>query len=175
MRALYQNERMAIDLLRRLGLMIILVVVQALLLNRIHLFGCATPLLYVYFVLLFPASMPRWLSLPLAFVLGIAIDSFTNTPGVASFSLTLTAFAQSYLLRLYLDKDDNEDLSPSIHTMGWLKYFSYAFCLTLLFCLTYFSVEAFSFYHWLHWLMSTLGSWVLTLILILTLNSTRNS
>ena len=40
---------MAIDLIKRITLFVSLCLVQALVLNQIHLFDCATPLLYVYF------------------------------------------------------------------------------------------------------------------------------
>lgn len=154
--------------------MVLFVLLQALVLNRIHLFNCATPLLYVYFVLLFPNNMPRWMGLPFAFILGIAIDSVTNTPGLAAFSLTLTAFIQSYLLPLYLDKEDSiSTFNPSIASMGWMKYMSYSLVLTIVFILTYFSLEAFNFYHWLHWLMSVAGSWLLTFVLIITIDCVK--
>lgn len=154
--------------------MILFILLQALLLNRIHLFDCATPLLYVYFVLMFPNDMPRWLGLPLAFILGIAIDAVTNTPGLAASTLTLTAFLQSYLLPLYLDKEDRvSTFHPSIATMGWIRYLSYSFILSFIFILTYFTLEAFSFYHWIHWLLSVLGSWCITFILIITIDCVK--
>ena len=38
---------MSIDILRRLGIFVVLVLVQGLVFNHIHLFNCATPLLYI--------------------------------------------------------------------------------------------------------------------------------
>lgn len=165
---------MVIDILRRIGLIVLFVLVQALVLNRIHLFACATPLLFVYFIILYPSTMPRWAGLILAFILGLSIDAANNTPGLAAFSLTLTAFVQSYLLPLYLDKEDTmSTFYPSIASMGWMKYLSYAFVLTFLFTFTYFTLEAFNFYHWLHWLMSVAGSWLLTFLLIITIDCVK--
>lgn len=51
---------MSIDVLKRAGLFIAYVLVQAMVLGRIHLFGFATPLLYVYFVVKFPRNYPKW-------------------------------------------------------------------------------------------------------------------
>ena len=79
---------MALDLLKRLLFFAILLVAQALVLNHIHLFNCATPLLYVYLVLLFPRNFPKWAILLWSFALGLCVDSFTNTPGVAAGSMT---------------------------------------------------------------------------------------
>ena len=51
---------MMLDTLRRLSVFIILCLAQALVLNRIHLFDCAIPLLYVYFAIIFPRNYPKW-------------------------------------------------------------------------------------------------------------------
>lgn len=164
---------MTLDLLKRIGLLIVFVVAQALVLGHIHLFNCATPLLYVYFALLLPRNNPRWASLLLCFLLGIAIDIFTNTPGLAAASMTFIGFLQPYVLTLYLDKEDAEDFSPSISTMGWMKYISYAFMLVFLFCIVFFSLEAFNFFNWMEWLLCIGGSFLVTIILILVLDSVR--
>ncbi len=44
---------MSIDLVKRLGIFVVLVLVQGLVFNHIHLFNCATPLLYIIMVLHF--------------------------------------------------------------------------------------------------------------------------
>ena len=149
--------------------------IQALFLNHIHIFGMATPLLYVYLPLLFHRSYPRWAQMSLCFLTGLTMDMFTNTPGLAAASLTFIGFIKPYLLELYLKKEDEPDFKPSISTMGFVKYLSYAFLLILIYCFIFFSLEAFSFTHWLLWLESIAGSLILTLILILTIDSLRRS
>lgn len=89
---------MSIDVLKRAGLFIAYVLVQAMVLGRIHLFGFATPLLYVYFVVKFPRNYPKWGILLWSFSLGLAIDIFCNTPGGGSRSSdTYRSFATLYL------------------------------------------------------------------------------
>ena len=51
-----------------------LVLAQALVFNYIHLFGYATVLLYVYFVVMFPRNYPRWAILLWSFFLGLSAD-----------------------------------------------------------------------------------------------------
>ena len=51
---------MSIDLIKRLGIFVVLVLVQGLVFNHIHLFNCATPLLYILMVLHFRRNHPRW-------------------------------------------------------------------------------------------------------------------
>lgn len=153
--------------------MVIFTLVQVLILNHIHLFNVATPLVYVYFVLLFPRNHQRWLSIILSFFLGLILDSFSNTPGETAFALTLTAFVQPYVLDLYLDRDDSNDFTPSMANMGFVKYATYVLLLTFVFCFTLFSLEAFSFFNWLQWLLCILGSWVVTCIIIIAIDSVR--
>lgn len=156
-------------------LIIALTLLQVLFLNNIHVFDVATPLLYVYLPLLFRRGMHRWLQMPLCFITGLAADMFTNTPGLAAASLTLIGFLQPYLLELYLHDDDDENYKPSVANMGFTKYLSYAALLILAYCTVFFTLEAFSFTHWLQWIESIVGSTVLTLILILTIDSLRRS
>ena len=73
---------MNIEIIKQFLTFIILCLAQALVLNHINLFGCATPLLYVYFILLFRHDYPRWGTLLWSFFTGLCIDIFSNTPGV---------------------------------------------------------------------------------------------
>lgn len=164
---------MNIDILFRIGLIAVFALAQGLVLGNIHLFNCATPLLYVYFPLLFPRNFPRWASLILCFCLGIAVDCFSNTPGLAATSLTLVGFVQPYVLELYLGREDEEHFSPSLASMGWMKFSTYSLFLTFFFCLVFFSLEAFNFFNWIQWLASVLGSFVLTMVLIIVLEMVR--
>lgn len=85
---------MAFEILRRLLVFLAFCLAQVLVLNHVQLFHCATPLLYVYFAIIFPRNYPRWASLLWSFALGLCIDMFANMPGVAAGSMTLVAFLQ---------------------------------------------------------------------------------
>ncbi len=146
---------------------------QALVLNRIQLFHCATPLLYVYFVLTFRRGYPKWAILLWSFVMGLTIDMFANTPGVATGSLTLIGALQPYVLELFLPHEADEHMPVKAAVMGWGNFVTYTFLLVLLFCLVFFTLETFSFFNWLHWLECIGGSTLLTIVLILTLENTR--
>ena len=86
-------------MLKRLGLFVVFVLAQTMVLGRIHLFGYATPLVYVYFVSMFPRSYPKWSILLWSFVMGLTIDIFSNTPGVAAASLTLLGLPSAAMAR----------------------------------------------------------------------------
>ena len=161
------------DILKRAIWFVILVVAQALVLGRIHLFNCATPLFYVYFVTMFPRSYPKWAILVWCFSMGVVIDAFSNTPGVASASLTLMGALQPYLLELFLPRDVDDRVKASANMMGMGNFMSLATIMMLIYCMVFFTVNLFSFFNWLYWLECVVGSALLTLALIFTIETIR--
>jgi rod shape-determining protein MreD len=105
---------MTSELISRIVTFLVFVVVQALVLNHIHLYGVATPLIYVYFVLLFRRNHPKWAILLWSFFLGLSIDVFSNTPGVAAASMTLIALFQPYILGAIIPLDSEDNLKPGM-------------------------------------------------------------
>ena len=164
---------MTIDTLKRLLLFVLFSLAQALVCNRIQLFHCAMPLPYIYFVIMFPRNHPKWSILLWSFALGVTIDMFSNTPGVASSSLTLAGALQPYLLELFIPRDADENIKVSARTLGWSKFSTFTTLMVFAFCFTFFTIEAFNFYNWLQWLQYVLGSMLLTLVLILSLETIR--
>lgn len=164
---------MTTDSLKYFGWALLLLFIQAVVLNNIHLFGFATPLMLVYCVILLPVNMPRWVSLVMAFVLGLVSDMFTNTPGVCAASLTFVAFLQPVYLKLFLSRESPEDLQPSISSLGLAKYFSFSFPLTLLFVTMFFTLEEFSFFHWIQWLCLVGGSTAITYLILFVIELVR--
>ena len=164
---------MSVEFFKRLGWFVVLCLVQVLILNHIHLFNVAIPLLYVYFTITFRRGTPKWMILLWSFALGLAIDVFSNTPGLASGSLTLIAVIQPYLLELFIPRDSAENLEVSVSTLGLGKFVIFCVILLLVYCLVFFAIEAFSFYNWQYWLECAGGSLLLTLVLILAIESVR--
>lgn len=162
-----------IDELRRLALFVVLSLTQVLVFNHIHLFGYATVLLVVYFVVMIPRNYPRWALLLWSFLLGLFVDLFSNTPGMAAASLTLTAFLQPYLLYLFEPREAPENMRSAAVTMGFDKFAPYAFILVFVNTTVFLTIEAFTFFNWLEWGLKIVGSTLLTLILLLTLETIR--
>ncbi|MGM9734341.1 MAG: rod shape-determining protein MreD [Prevotella sp.] len=162
---------MTIDLFKQLGTFVVLCAAQALVFNRIHLFGCATPLIYIYMILKLRRNYPQWGALLWSFALGLTIDAFSNTPGVAAASLTLIGAVQPYFMKLFVQRDAAEDLKPSINTLGFSKFCFFTFCLTLLYCTVFFVLETFNFFNWVQWLLQVGGSTLVTFVMIITFDS----
>ncbi len=166
---------MTIDLLKRAGWFMVFVLVQAIVLGRIHLFNCATPLFYVYFVTQFPRNYPKWGILLWSFLLGLMVDTFSNTPGLAAASLTVIAAIQPYFYELFIPRDSVEDLKPALSTLGPLKYNYYVITLVVLYCLLFYTLELFTFFNWVQWALCVAGSSAITLMLIFTFEIAKSS
>lgn len=164
---------MNIDFLKRLMLFLGLLLAQVLVLNHIQLFGYATPLLYVYFTISFRRHYPRWAILAWSFLLGLCVDVFSDTPGVAAASMTLAALLQPYFLELFIQRDNDDDVQPGIRSLGIGKYTVFALMLTFVFCLSFFTLETFSFFNWTQWLLGVAGSTALTLLIVVVIDNLR--
>lgn len=157
---------MAEDVLKRLGWFALFFLAQVIVLGRIHLFHYATPFLYVYFVAMFPRNYEKWAVLLWSFLLGLLIDIFQNTPGLAAASLTVIAAVQPYYLELYVPRDSADNLQPSMKTLGPLKYTYYIVPMVTVYCLLFYSLESFSLFNPLYSLMCVVGSTIVTLSMI---------
>ena len=158
---------MTIEILKRILLFAILCLVQVLVLNHIRLFACATPLLYVYFVLKMDRDSSRWGIMLWGLALGLTIDIFSNTPGLAAGTMTLLAFLQPALLSLFTQRETDDNLHPAMKTMGSGKFIYYTTLCVLLYCTVFFTLEAFNFFNLLQWVKNIIGSTILTTVLIL--------
>lgn len=163
---------MIIETIERLVSFVALCLLQVVVLNHIHLFSVATPLFYIIFILHFPSNYSRSGIMLWCFALGIVIDCFGNTPGVASASMTLLGALQPYILRRFMSHEV-EDMVPSPSVLGMQPFFSYLFLMTFLYCLLYFSLEMFSFTHLLYWVENVVGSTILTVLLIFVVEIVR--
>ncbi len=165
---------MKIELVNRLVMFVSLLVAQVLILNHVHFLGVGTPLLYVYFAITFRRNFPKWLVLVSCFLLGLSIDIFSNTPGLASSVMTVAGLAQSYLMNLIAPRDSAADLAASIKTLGFSKFATLSTLVTALYCVLFFALEAFNFFDILMWLARSFVSTVLTMVLILAIESVRS-
>ena len=164
---------MTADLLKRVLWFFIFVLAQILVLGHLHLFHVATPLFYVYFVALFPRNYPKWAVLVWSFLLGVVVDCFSNTPGLSSFSLTLIAAIQPYLLEAFVPRESAENLEPSVKALGLLKFSTYISLLVFVYCIVFYTLEIFSFFNWEQWALCVVGSTAITLLLVATIEYAR--
>jgi rod shape-determining protein MreD len=124
-------------------------------------------------VLLFHRDYPQWAMLVSSFLMGLCIDVFSNTPGVAAASMTFMGLIQPYLLKYFIQRDSADDFAPSMKTLGVVKFIYYTLISVLIYCILFFTLETFSFFNWLQWIESVLGSTAITAVLILVVENFR--
>ena len=110
-----------------------LVLAHTLVFNHIHLMGYATPMPYVYALIILPHGTARWIYVVLGFCIGIVIDILSNTVGAAAEALTLVGLVTPLLLRTFAPDDKlEEEFTPSIKTMQWGGFLKFAVVVTLI-------------------------------------------
>ena len=84
-----------ISFFKRLLSLVLLVLLQVLMLNRINLFGYVTPILYIMMILKLDSGMSRGSILLWGFFIGLSVDIFSNTLGMHAAAATLLADRKS--------------------------------------------------------------------------------
>lgn len=131
------------DILRKSIEILVLLAVQVLVLNHIHLGIYALPLLTPIIVVWTPFGMSPVKSMVMAFLTGLVQDMFSGTPGIGAAALTFAAFLQRPLLRLLMGKNLTEILEPSPDSMGAVKFIFYMVIIFTLHHTVFFFLEDF--------------------------------
>lgn len=109
----------------KIGWFIGLVLLQAFILNNLHIFGYATPFIYIYLLLKLDISTSRNGLLLWGFFLGLAVDMFSDTPGINTAATVFLAFVRNPYLRLFIPRDNQEVITVSIRSMGFSPFLKY--------------------------------------------------
>lgn len=83
---------------------VILAFIQVLIFSQIHLFGYATAHIYLIFLLKLPRFTSRNEQMLWAFLFGLVVDIFGNTPGINACAATAMAFARGYILESFTQR-----------------------------------------------------------------------
>ena len=81
-----------VQTLHRIVWFVVLILVQTEILNHVHIMGYATPVVFIYYILVLNSETPRKSLLLQAFLLGLCVDVFGNTPGMYAAASTFLAF-----------------------------------------------------------------------------------
>ena len=148
---------------------IILLVVQVVVLNHINIGTHGiSPFFYILFILLIPFEIPKWLTLVLAFVLGIFVDIFNNSLAIhTSASLFITLLRPAVLNILSPRNGYEPGTRPRTQDLGFFWFLKYALLMILLHNIFYFILEAFTFQNIYITLLKIIFTTIFTTILIL--------
>jgi rod shape-determining protein MreD len=150
---------------------LLLVLFQVLVLNNIQFLGYINPYIYILFILSLPYRMPRWITLVLGFATGLIIDMFANTGGIHAFATVMVAFLRTGTTNLFIAIDEGNNPTPSFHTFGVNAYLKYMILLVFIHHATLFLLEAFTFASFGLLLGKIVLSSVVTILIILGIQS----
>lgn len=152
-------------------LAVFLVLIQVLICNHIIIFNVAMAFLFIYVIISLPMNMnPNWL-LTWAFLTGLAVDIFSDTPGVNALACTLTAMVKKPVLYAYIPRDDRtKNVVPSLRSLGFAVYAKYLLTISAIYCTLMFTIEYFNFAAVKEIALMSLTSAVLTFIILLGLD-----
>lgn len=148
---------------------ILLILLQVLLLNRINVFGIATPVLYLFFLLKLPVGRNQFYVIISGFLLGLIIDIFLNTPGMNAAATTIMAAFRKPIINLFYDREIYDEFVPGINTAaGPFVRFTIFMILTHLTLL--FFIESFTLFNLLNTVIRIIASSIISILLILALD-----
>lgn len=159
------------DLVKNIFRLIIFTLVQVYVLNKIpHLHRFIVPYLYFIFVLWLPFSMSRIGLLVTAFVAGLTLDYFTQTPGLHAAACVLIAYFRPFVITILIPKDTKEFnySEPSPKGMGWAPYSVYVLVLTLMHHIYLTFLEWLQFGSFLDFVIKVFATTGISLLLIFT-------
>lgn len=143
---------------------LLLVLVQVLLLDNIHLFG-AQAYLYIMFLVIFPISISSKILMPISFLLGLCVDIFSGTYGIHAAATTFVAFARPFLIRLLFPLNDVNQIEVLSLSKQKISFVCFVAVIVFLHHFVLLMLEAFSFNYIGVVVGKTLLSSIYTLIL----------
>ena len=159
------------DLVKNIFRVFIFIVVQVYVLDKLPpLHRFVIPILYYLFILWLPFSLNRLSLLLIAFVTGLTLDYFTQTPGLHAAACVLIAYVRPFIISILIPKDTAEFnyREPSPRAMGCAPYSVYVFILTLLHHTYLTLLEWLQFGTFLDFIIKVLSTTGISLLLIFT-------
>lgn len=164
---------MVFNYLHKIGWFVGLLLLQVLILNNVHIAGYATPFLYIYLILKFESDVSRNTLMLWAFFMGLAVDVFSDTPGMNASAIVLLAFLRPVFLRLFVPRDTLDSLVPSIRAMGIFPFLKYLIVSVFVHHGILLAIEFFSFAHIGVLLLRIVASTLLTVACIMAVEGIR--
>jgi rod shape-determining protein MreD len=145
----------------------VLVLVQVLIFNQVHLGGYISPFIYILFVMLLPVNTPRYLLLILGFLLGLTIDVFTNSLGMHAAATVFIAFIRPVVIRSISNREEDRHEYPGLmqNSFSWFLY--YSIIMVFAHHLIFFYLEFFTFTHFFTTLLRVILSSLLSVFIII--------
>lgn len=151
---------------------IVLLIIQTLVLNQLEIGLGIQMMVYPLFIVLLPFELGIIAIMVIAFAMGVAIDSISNTYGLHTSSLLLVAYLRPLIFKMFSPRDGYDNLKEgNMYEMG-PRWFIYVFGLLLfIHHLWFFTLEIFRMDDFFFILQKVLLSLPLSFLLCLLLQS----
>lgn len=147
-----------------------LLLFQTMVLNQLEIGWGIQIMVYPIFVFLLPFEMSTSLIMLLAFIMGMLIDSISNTYGLHTSALVLMAYFRPIIFKAFAPREGYDQLKEgNIYEMGRPWFFSVFSILLFIHHLWFFLVEMFRFDAIVFVLQKTILSFIISFIFCLLL------
>jgi len=156
---------------------IIAVLAQVLICNHIDFLGYINPLVYIYFIFIFPLNSNRSAFFVIAFLLGLTVDMFSDTGGAHAAACLIIAYIRPFILRFAFGIS-YEYQSVKLENTAFGQRMVYIVILTFIHHFFFFLLEIFNISSILIILRNTAVFSIFTILIItlsITLFSRKNS
>ena len=120
-----------------------LLIVQVMILKDLELFQVAFSFPYIMLILLLPYSFNRVAALIVAFLTGLFVDMYYDTPGMHAAACVLVAFLRPFWLDISLSGSIIEpNIKLGLRSLGLTWFLTFAIPLTFVHHLALFFIEA---------------------------------
>ncbi|MBQ2441314.1 MAG: rod shape-determining protein MreD [Paludibacteraceae bacterium] len=144
---------------------LVLLFLQVILVDNIHIGGFCHPYIYILILLNLPIPIPRYREIIVAALVGLLIDMFSNSLGVHMFACATIGFIRASYLRNIPDIDR---ISGEVNgaVIGKIEYLQLLIVLIFVHHTLVFLLEAFSFQHFGYTLLEIIISGLVTLLFV---------
>lgn len=147
---------------------VVMVLLQAVIFNRLVLFSVALAFLFIYFIIKLPMNLSSSKVIFFSFLIGFCVDIFSDTPGMNALACTCLGGCRHTVLRLYVPREDDViHRVPGISSLGWAVFSKYVLTMSLLYCIMITLIDSFAFRHPLLMAERAVGSTILTSVIIM--------
>ena len=123
---------------------IFIILIQGLVINNIQIGVYFYPMVYIMIILMLPFEINIFIMLLVSILLGIGVDTLSDTYGLHTSSAIMIGYFRPYILKIIRPRDGYETgVMPSVHDMGYTWFLTYSLLMVFIHHLWFFTFEVF--------------------------------
>lgn len=154
------------NLLKEIGRLSLVLLLQVLLFDHLHIGNWGVVMVYILFLINLPVRIPRWTEMFIGFFVGLLMDIWHSSMGVHIAACVALCFARPLLLKNAVQDIERIKNNLSSQNIGIFEYAKCAIILTTLHHFIVFSLEMWNIHFWWMILLQTIISSIMTLTVI---------